>query len=69
MVFFFECKSLYFITINAKSIGSSVFYGCTYLTDVVIGNNMKSIDNADGYLFENCSRLTSVRFENTESWY
>lgn len=68
---FLDCKSLSFIKIDAEAIGSKAFYGCYYLTDVVIGKNVKLIDNLEALsgCFARCSNLTTVRFEDTEGWY
>ncbi|MBD5407209.1 MAG: leucine-rich repeat protein [Treponema sp.] len=66
---FWDCKNLSSITIDAESIGFYAFDGCTFLTAVVIGKNVKSIDNTGKGCFNGCTQLTSVRFEDTEGWY
>ena len=63
------CTNLSSITIDAESIGSCAFEDCTSLTAVVIGKNVKSIDNIGNGCFNGCIQLTSVRFEDTEGWY
>ena len=66
---FENCTSLVSITFDAESIGTGVFSGCTTLTSVVIGKNVKSLDNSGDGCFYKCSQLTSVRFEDTAKWY
>ena len=66
---FLRCTNLSSITIDAESIGFYAFDGCTFLTAVVIGKNVKSIDNTGNGCFCDCTQLTSVRFEDTEGWY
>ena len=66
---FENCTSLVSITIDAESIGTGAFSGCTTLTSVVIGKNVKSLDNSGDGCFYKCNQLTSVRFEDTAKWY
>lgn len=66
---FLDCISLVEIIIDAESISRSAFSGCTSLTSVVIGKNVKSLDNTDVGCFYNCNNLISVRFEDTANWY
>jgi hypothetical protein len=54
-----------FNAINCTSVSydeSSVFYGCTALTSLNIGNNVTKIPN---YVFRNCRNLTSVTIPNS----
>lgn len=44
------------------SIGSSAFYGCSFLTSVTIPNSVTSIGD---YAFYGCSSLTSVKIPNS----
>lgn len=61
--------SLSFITIDAESIGSCAFKGCTSLIAVVIGKNVNLINNIGDGCFYGCTQLISVRFEDTEGWH
>ncbi len=53
--------SLRKVTITGSSIQSKVFYNCSSLTNVVIGDIVTSIGS---YAFENCSNLRSVIVSN-----
>ena len=49
------------ITRKVTSIGDQAFYGCSYLTSVIIPNSVTSIGN---HAFNGCSDLTSVTIGN-----
>ena len=66
---FSDCTSLVSITVDAESIDTGAFSGCTVLTSVVIGKNVKSLDNSGNGCFYDCKNLISVRFEDTANWY
>ena len=51
---------------SVTSIGWSVFYECSGLTSVTIGNSVKSIWE---YAFYGCSGLTSVHISDIAAWY
>ena len=53
--------SLRNVTITGSSIQSKVFYNCSSLTNVVVGDSVTSIGS---YAFENCSNLRSVIVSN-----
>ena len=54
---FHDCDGLESLTFNGESIGSSAFCGCTSLTSLKLGENIKTI----GYeAFQGCSALTNV---------
>ena len=55
-------QSLRKITIT-QSIGRDAFYGCSMLTEVVIGDSVTSIGS---YAFYNCSALTEIQYNATE---
>lgn len=66
---FSRCTSLASIAIDAETIRYKAFNDCTSLTSVIIGKNVKLIDNSGDGCFNGCSMLTSVRFEDAENWY
>jgi hypothetical protein len=40
----FQCTSLKEIYVNAETVGSSAFYGCTNLEKIAFGDNVKVIE-------------------------
>jgi len=50
------------VIIDGESIGKSAFYGCTSLTNVIIGNSVTSIGER---AFAHCDSLTSVKIPNS----
>lgn len=69
MYAFKNCTSLVSISVDTTAIGAGAFSDCTTLTSVVIGKNVKSLDNTGDGCFYNCEQLTSVRFEDTVWWH
>ncbi len=68
------CSNLYSINIDAVSIGRYAFEGCTVLTAVKMSKRVSEIQNYSesnkaNSVFKNCTSLTSVTFEDTDSWY
>ena len=52
------------VTYSVTSIGSSVFYGCTGLTEITIPNSVTSIGN---YAFEDCTGLKSLTIKDGDT--
>jgi hypothetical protein len=52
----------YTVPNNVTSIGDNAFYGCTSLTNIVIGNSVTSIGSS---AFSSCYSLTSVTIPNS----
>ena len=60
---FADCKSLKWATLNnSGAVGSYAFYGCSSLTGVTFGDNIKSIANN---AFSGCTKLASVTLNPT----
>ena len=63
----FECSNdLTEIYIDAVIINSSAFSKCPKLSSAIIGKNAIELQY---YIFENCSNLYSVTFEDPKNWY
>lgn len=55
---FYGCTSLVKATINGKSIPYGMFMGCKNLKNVTLANSIVEIE---GYAFESCTNLTSIK--------
>lgn len=63
----FECSNnLTEMYIDAVIINSSAFSNCPKLSSAIIGKNAIELQY---YIFENCSNLYSVTFEDPKNWY
>ncbi len=68
---FYNCSGLTSVVFNAEncttmgSLGSYVFDGCSNLTSLTIGENVKTIPE---YAFEDCSGLTKVEISDIAAW-
>lgn len=65
---FCNCSSLTSFTIpdNVTTVGESAFEGCKEITEMVIGSSVKKIGKK---AFYSTSKLYSVVFKNTSTWY
>ena len=59
---FHNCIGLISATINSVSVGESAFYQCTGLINIILSNNLTSIENS---AFADCNNVAEIHSNNT----